>query len=702
MKPSSGSRITEDCLLLILDYLWDDRPVAQFVERRSEYSHDYDQMRMHHALRSRAISPVHVCQTWRRHAIRRYFRYMSIGLADKPSKANSQTPEALPSAARMFVETLLLQIDTDGDNLQLGVAAMRFARLVPCDLPRARRIGLCVRGSMPRHSHRTGEWIASRLEGGDVLENHLAVEIISKLPALESVWFQSTTMAGTVAHGLVRTLNKHASNKVHVSSIHLQSTTTNDGDTAIDIIRECAHDIQNLCLGMVSGGVLSTLIQWRPEGQATRISADTASAIATNAPQIHAAGEDSSSTHKDTAAIYPKLRRLIFGVDTHVHVVPNAMAAMQSDGQPPGATGSPFPALEELYFDHTLSNGLPMEEWYAPLYDVFLKHANKKLKHLTFPIIYNTQRTVSRRNCPELVSLRHIKCCWSTGIWSASQAESDSTRVLKAVATIPTLTCYIHPSYIEGLSALPTEINCTRLKYLDLYGWPLSLDNLLWLLSTFGQMRSLSVTVVPTIRAPPQEDPFVDEQSPIDSHSSAGMEQLSEVLGPLLRHLVVGAGGGGDLGDFELSRLFVLLNSLPSISTISLYSSAYSFVKANLEAWCELCFPDGARFLQEPKVRLTNLDRVGLNYIQMYSARDSQTNARHRGSTVRMLGSIPSMESLVVPWRRRRPSHRTPAARVASAATGGGDNVVANGGGGGSSSGNRNGWQLIRRLLLGE
>ncbi|KAJ2401064.1 hypothetical protein GGI23_001639 [Coemansia sp. RSA 2559] len=699
MKPSSGSRITEDCLLLILDYLWDDRPVGQFVERRSEYSHDYDQMRMHHALRSRAISPVHVCQTWRRHAIRRYFRYMSIGLADKPSKANSQTPMALPSAARMFVETLLLQIDTAEDNLQLGVAATRFARLVPCDLPRALRIGLCVHDSVPRHSHHTGEWISSRLEGGDVLANDLAVEIISKLPALESVWFQSTTVAGIVAHGLVRTL-KHASNKMCVSSIHLQSTTTNDGDAAIDIIRECAHDVQNLCLGMVSGGVLSTLIQRRPEGQATRISADTASTIAINAPQNHAASEDSSSrTQKDMTAIYPKLRRLIFGVDTHVHVVPSAMAAMQSDGQPPGATGSPFPALEELYFDHTLSNGLPMEEWYAPLYDVFLKHANMKLKHLTFPIIYNTQRTVSRRNCPELVSLRHIKCCWSTGTWSASQAESDSTRVLKAVATIPTLTCYIHPSYIEGLSALPTEINCTRLKYLDLYGWPLSLDNLLWLLSTFGQMRSLSVTVVPTVRVTPQEDPFVGEQSPIDSHRSAGTVRLSEVPGPLLRHLVVGAGGGGDLGDFELSRLFVLLNSLPSISTVSLYSSAYSFVKTNLEAWCGLCFPDVARFLQEPKVRLTNLDRVDLHSIRMYSARDSQTNARHRGSTVRMLGSIPSMESLVVPWRGRRPNHRAPAARVASAAMAGdGDNAVANGGNGSS----RNGWQLIHRLLLGE
>ncbi|KAJ2090680.1 hypothetical protein IW138_002494 [Coemansia sp. RSA 986] len=668
MKLSAASSIPKDCLLLILDHLWEDRPVAQFIERRSEYSQDYDQIRIHHALCSRAISPIHVCRAWRQHSIHRYFRYVSIGTVDRPCKANSRqkTSEGLPPAARVFVETLLLQVDTAEDNFQLGVAGAGLARLLPYDLPRARRIGLCVRDSMPRHSHHATGWFSSYLQKGVVLENHLALEILNKLPSLDCVWFQSTTTAGIAALSLVRTLTSYAelvdqqrhspwasgmptslvmpkhTGKVRVSSVHLLSTTANDGDTAIDIIRECANDIQHLCLGMVSGGVLSKLIQWRPnrKGHTARTSTSTVEAASefANGSQSHTISEENNAALLDAAstqqavAAYPKLQRLIFGVDTHVHVAPSAMAPLQGNGQPQDATAAqllcPFPALEELYFDHTLSNGLPMEEWYAPLYDIFLKHANMKLKYLTFPIIYNTQRVVSRRNCPELVSLRHIKCCWSTGVWSVAQAESDSTRVLKAVATIPTLTCYIHPSYIEGLSALPTEINCIGLKYLDLYGWPLSLDNILWLLSTFENIRSLSVTVVPTVHAPLDGDhaSLVGEQPPNSSHrySSAALEPLPEATGMVLRHLVVGA-GGSDLGDLELSRLFIILNSLPNISTVSLYSSAYSFVKTNLEACCDLCFPDTG-FLQASRVRISNLDSAELHSIQPYSARDGQTN----------------------------------------------------------------------------
>ncbi|KAJ2557122.1 hypothetical protein EV175_001539 [Coemansia sp. RSA 1933] len=696
--PSVASRISEDCLLLVLDYLWDDKAIAQFIERRSEYSQDYDQIRIHHTLRSRTIAPVHVCQAWRHHSIRRYFRYISIGMVvhRQPREAKSIWAfEQLPAVAGMLVETLLLQVDTAKDNCQLAGAAARLARVLPHELPRARRIGICVGNSTTRR--RPLSFHTADLMHRYAADNCLALEILCKMPVLECIWFQSTTVACLAAHNLVHTLanygaqNNRESGKhlsVRVSSIHLESTTTDDDDFAIDIIRECAHDIQNLCLGAVSGGVLSTLIKWRPSKQwwpqGGRASADTALNSASNSPTTtRIDSQDTSSSSATPAdlipATYPRLRRLIFGVDTHVHVEPGATGPMQgtTDVQQGGLLRShPFPVLEELYFDHTLSNGLPMEEWYAPLYDVFLGQPNKELRHLAFPIIYNTQRTVSRINCPKLESLRHIKCCWSTGMWSAAQAESDSTRVLKAVATIPTLTCYIHPSYIEGLSALPTEINCTALGYLDLYGWPLSLDHVQWLLATFTCMRSLSVTVVPAAGAPPLSDR--GDLTATDGHSSS----IGVAVGPLLRNLVVGA-GSGDLDAQELSLLFVLLNRLSSISTIALYSGAYSFVKTHLEECCGLCFPDTTEHLQ--KVRISNLGSVGLTSTV---SGDRQTYyARRRESTIRMLGTIPSMESLVVPWRGRRlgPTTRTHAVSRVS-----------------SDNGNTSGWQMIHRLLLGE
>ncbi|KAJ2519042.1 hypothetical protein GGI11_002691 [Coemansia sp. RSA 2049] len=770
LSSSVASRIPEDCLLLILDYLWDDRPAAQFIERRSEYSQDYDQIRIRHSLCARAISPIHVCKSWRQHAIHRYFRYVSVGLVNRQHGTNkNRVPAELPSTARPFVDTLLIQVDTVEDNCQLGAAAAGLSRLVPRELPRVRRIGLCVRDSMPRHSHHMAGWFGSYLRRGMVLENHLALEILNKLPALESVWFQSTTMAGLVALSLVRTLTNYAelvdqqmhspwasgmpvslvqpknSGKVHVAAIHLLSTTMNDGDTAIDIIRDCAHDLHYLCLGMVSGGVLGSLVQWHPARKRLSISMSPASAaVVGNDPQVRVIGTE-NGTHeaigslRQAVATYPQLRRLIFGVDTHVHVNPTAMAPQGNEQHREEATSPttnpmcPFPALEELYFDHTLSNGLPMEEWYAPLYDVFLKHPNMKLKHLTFPIIYNTQRMVSSRNCPELVSLRHIKCCWSTGVWSTTQAESDSTRVLKAVATIPTLTRYIHPSYIEGLSALPTVINCTGLKYLDLYGWPLSLDNILWLLSTFDNLQLLRVTVVPTVSTPATTDDRNQDQDQLvaavqrlsssnDTTTSYGhselpamLDQLPGDIGISLQHLVIGA-GGEDLGYPELSRLFVILNSLPMISFISLYSNAYSFVKTNLESCCGVCFPDTG-LLQTSRARISNLDNAGLHYFQPSLARDdahaNNNNGGRRGRQEPMVAHavdrVPSMESMAVPWRGRRllgsndPATVAAIARATEAAAGS-RHVIANVGGnaGNNANGSRNGWHLIHRLLLGE
>ncbi|KAJ1929829.1 hypothetical protein EC988_010079, partial [Linderina pennispora] len=149
--------------------------------------------------------------------------------------------------------------------------------------------------------------------------------------------------------------------------------------------------------------------------------------------------------------------------------------------------------MQELYFDDTQTKGPPRESWYAPLYDILLKYDNMALQYLTFPVIYNTQRTVSRRNCPELMELRQIKCCWATGPWEVGH--SDSTRVLTAIATIPKLQKYVHPSYIAGLTGVPTSIQCTGLRYLDLYGWPLTISDMAWVTASFSQLQSLRMTL---------------------------------------------------------------------------------------------------------------------------------------------------------------------------------------------------------------
>ncbi|KAI9500019.1 hypothetical protein BX070DRAFT_255586 [Coemansia spiralis] len=676
MKPPVAERIPDECLLLILDYLWDDHLVSRFIERRSEFSRDYDQMRIHHMLSARAISPIHVCRSWRQSAIRRYFRYVSIGLlCATTTSGGSLSP--LPPSARPFVHTLLLQVDTSDDNCHLGLAASGLSRLLPYDLPQVRSLGLCVCDSILRHSHHMAGWFVSCLQRGAVMENHLAFEILNKLPALDSVWFQSTTMAGLLAQSLVRTLTNYPSfvrqqkqsrwasgmpssllvpkntGTVQVSAIHLLSATRNDGDTAVDIIRECARGIRYLCLGKVSGGVLSSLTHYYNEGLSAHVDGDNGN-----------------------VAVYPQLHRLLFAVDMHVHL-------RSTNTQPQnGSTGTcPFPALEELYFDHTLSSGLPLEEWYAPLYDVFLKYADMKLKYLTFPIVYNTQRTVSRRNCPELVSLRHIKCCWATGIWSASQADSDSTRVLKAIATIPKLTRYVHPAYIEELSGLPTEISCTELAYLDLYGWPLTLDNLLWILRTFARLETLRVTMIPS--AEPQDQ----NGQQLDLHNISALANPTDgdltfpqgFIPCRVANVAIGA-ASSDLGEIELSRLFAILISLPSISSISLYSNAYSFFKANLEIPCDASYTS---IPYVPNVRIANLDSVGL----------SGQSTRERHHHLFRVHNSTSAESLTVSFVRRIASHSANLASGRPAATQNAPNT---------DSSSNTGWHLIHRLLLGE
>ncbi|KAI7826269.1 hypothetical protein BX661DRAFT_171554 [Kickxella alabastrina] len=162
----------------------------------------------------------------------------------------------------------------------------------------------------------------------------------------------------------------------------------------------------------------------------------------------------------------------MFSVDIHAHIYSRTPTLPSS-----------FPSLQELYYDD--SHGVPREEWHAPLFDTLIKYSGHELRYLAFPIVYNTQRTVSSTNCPRLVELRHIKCCWATGAWSSEQIDSDSTRVLRAIGSIATLKKYVHPSYIARLSAIPDVMECRGLRYLNLFGWPLTVADLAWVVQTF-------------------------------------------------------------------------------------------------------------------------------------------------------------------------------------------------------------------------
>ncbi|KAJ2081033.1 hypothetical protein H4R24_002648 [Coemansia sp. RSA 988] len=392
------------------------------------------------------------------------------------------------------------------------------------------------------------------------------------IPQLSQICFQSLCplsdhdycLAKALIGGIPRTgLNHHPNRSVpDIIAIHLAYLSASRSNLAIDFIRLCAHSLRFLSVGSVSGGALSRLLYQEPIMDSDQLTMATA------------------ELPPKRQLIYPLLRRLLFTVEADAHIYAHL----------PEFHLSPFPQLEELYFDDTLSNGLPREEWYAPLYDIFLQHENLELRHLTFPIVYNTKRIVSQHNCPNLIGLRHIKCCWATGFWSALQSDSDSTRVLKAIATIPTLQCYVHPSYIARLSGLPTDILCTELACLDLYGWPLTLADVAWVLQSFGCLQTMRVTVVNH-----QEDTAMDVTPGNGMHLAASP----------LSHLVVGAASVG-LDSRGLAGLFDIMKALSKISAVSLYSDAYAFVKSAL-------YSKNRCYSSLDNAEITNLDSLELS-----------------------------------------------------------------------------------------
>ncbi|KAJ2713479.1 hypothetical protein H4R19_002230 [Coemansia spiralis] len=538
---AAAQRLPGECLHSILDWLWGDSVAARFLERRSQYARDYDQRRAHRVLAARTPAPLHVCRSWRAGAVRRFFRYAVVDLRGPGS--GGQPP--LPPFAQPFVDRLFVLLPAV-DARTMAEAAQRICCSIPLPLARVRILALCVFAGAAAHTA-DGPPDCAELAAR---AGELAAALRSAAPRAASIWLQTLDAVSASVRLVVEALLTAPAPAPVVTAVSVPFVSSLRSTHGIDVIRRCARDLEFLSLGSVFGGALSDLVS-------------PAAAAGAGAGWL----------------VYGRLRRLLFTVD--------ADGRIYTRPPPEAQQRVPFPRLEELYFDDTESNGLPREEWYAPLYDMFLRHENAALRYLTFPIVYNTQRTVGRHNCPRLTGLRHIKCCWATGTWSAQQQDSDSTRVLKAIATIPTLECYVHPSYIARLSGRPTEIGCRDLSRLDLYGWPLTLADLSWVLRAFGHLQTLRITLA----SAPEAD-----SAPGDLGLPPARSTVS--------HLAVGSTDAG-LGADELAWLLGTLCAMPQLAVVSLYSGAYAFVKGTVAA-----AGSGGDMLR--RVRIANLDNCEL------------------------------------------------------------------------------------------
>ncbi|KAJ2778831.1 hypothetical protein GGI15_004059 [Coemansia interrupta] len=461
---ASAQWLPEACLHPVLSYLWDDSLISRFHQRRRQRTKDYDQTLIHQILRTRTISPLHVCRAWRQPSLRRYFRNTLIDIATRP----------LPSSASPHVARLFVLVGAHGlPNLQ---CTLPF-------LPLAHTLAVCYVGQ------------GCPLEG-----------IEGRLGRLRHVWFQS--LAPVLSPAADALLQRQTA-RVEAMHVHLD-------DRAVAAVRRAAGSLRSLCLVRVGGGTLSEL------------------------------GMD---------AEYPRLRRLVFSVDPQAHMF----------SHPVGPAARPrraFPSLEHLHFDHAALRGAPREEWHAAMFDSLILQTAGSLRFLTFPIVYNTERRISAGNCPRLVELRHVKCCWATGPLHTGGQEgaSDSTRVLGNIAGIRTLTSYTHPSHIARLSDVPAEVACLDLRHLDLSGWPLTLANIAWILRTFPRLHSLRISLAAGFSSA--------DHLAVHNHAS-------------LRQMHVDAAASALPGNDEMPGLLVLLENATRASPgccLWLYDAAYAYV----------------------------------------------------------------------------------------------------------------------------
>ncbi|KAJ2827404.1 hypothetical protein GGI24_002656, partial [Coemansia furcata] len=393
---SVASILPSECLLLVLEYLWDNDYdlVTRFFERHSPRSADYDQTLIHRVLQARSISPLHVCRSWRQCALPRYFRFIVVDLISADGPTKQLPPWALP-----FVDRLFLCVAPADDNYHQGRAgtpptnAQKLASILPQGLPHVRVLGLCVIDSQSTRAHVWQQqqqqssspapglgWVRRRRRLAPSPVGDLGELLLGLMPKCERIWFQSLDWVSPQACTLIRTLTSPLDNEPSpcpITAIHLAACNRRNS-AVVDIIHQCAPHLEFLNLGYISGGILGDITHTThiiPHQQ-----------LGTGNPGNSANDGHAASVSKQV--IYPALIRLLFAIDANAHIHANLSNYLEC----------PFPNLVDLHFDDSLTNGSPREEWYLPLYDVFLKHSAMKLRRLTFPVVYNTLCTVNKHN----------------------------------------------------------------------------------------------------------------------------------------------------------------------------------------------------------------------------------------------------------------------------------------------------------------
>ncbi|KAJ2705098.1 hypothetical protein FB645_002751 [Coemansia sp. IMI 203386] len=147
---------------------------------------------------------------------------------------------------------------------------------------------------------------------------------------------------------------------------------------------------------------------------------------------------------------------------------------------------------------------------------------------------------------------------------------------------------YVHPSYIARLSDLPETVECRGLGYLDLFGWPLTMSNISWILRTFDKLKALRVTVAAA------------------STSIVDIDVVRPAMS--LERLDIGAvSDAGSLGD-EMPQLIDIIEGVPRFCRVALFGAAYLYVKTHIAACVAVTDEYTGHRLRN--IKLFNLDNV--------------------------------------------------------------------------------------------
>ncbi|KAJ1952342.1 hypothetical protein EC988_003611, partial [Linderina pennispora] len=212
-----ADHIPNEILHDIFEQLWNEEFISTFITRRRSTHHDHDQRHIHRHLRTRQISPIHVCRTWRTAGRQQFFRSMLV-------TSSSAQPEMLRLVERAFVE-----VSVGGE----------LANPIVEPLARARTLGLSFTGSQSENSH----WPGAMQRRG----------FAAQFPNATNVWVQC---AGHPSSQLIASLERFFHK---VTSLHLSELARRNPDSA-RLLHACCGSLQVLSIGSVSGGVLADVL----------------------------------------------------------------------------------------------------------------------------------------------------------------------------------------------------------------------------------------------------------------------------------------------------------------------------------------------------------------------------------------------------------------------------------------------------------